>query len=62
MCQVNLDLRQSDIRKETGRKYDMPIIYITQLLGLCLGVPQKELALNKLMISPSAVVDVVVAV
>lgn len=59
MCQVNLDLRQSDIKKETGREYDMPIVYITQLLGLCLGVPYEELALNKLMVSPSAVVDVV---
>ena len=62
MCQVNLDLRQSDIRKETGIKHDMPIVYITQLLGLCLGVPYEELALNKLMVSPSAVVDVVAGI
>jgi heterodisulfide reductase subunit B len=59
MCQINLDLRQSDIKKATGRKYDMPIVYITQLLGLCLGLPYEELGLNKLMVSPSRVVDAI---
>lgn len=57
MCQGNLDLRQMDIQKLTGRKYDMPIVYITQLLGLCLGLSQSELGISKLMVSPSIVVD-----
>jgi len=59
MCQSNLDLRQKDIEKETGRRYDMPILYITQLLGLCLGISQKELGINKLMISPANVVKTI---
>ena len=42
------------IEKETGKRYDMPVVYITQLLGLCLGISQKELGLNRLMVSPSA--------
>ena len=62
MCQANLDLRQSDINKETGRDYNMPIVYITQLLGLCLGISQSELGLSKLMVAPSTVVDAVAAV
>jgi heterodisulfide reductase subunit B2 len=62
MCQSNLDLRQMDIQKETGRKYDMPIVYITQLLGLCLGLSQSELGIGRLMVSPSIVVDAVSAV
>jgi heterodisulfide reductase subunit B len=62
MCQSNLDLRQMDIQKETGRSYDMPIVYITQLLGLCLGISPSELGINKLMVSPSIVVDAVSAV
>ncbi len=59
MCQVNLDLRQIDIEKEKGRKHDMPVLYITQLLGLCLGISQKKIGLNKLMVSSSAVVKAV---
>jgi heterodisulfide reductase subunit B len=57
MCQVNLDLRQQDIKKQTGRDYQMPIIYITQLLGLCLGISSKRLGLNKLMVSPFKVLE-----
>jgi heterodisulfide reductase subunit B len=56
MCQINLDLRQSDIKKETGKDHNLPIIYITQLLGLCLGISAEELGLEKLMVSPESVV------
>ncbi len=52
MCQINLDMRQADILKTTGHRYDMPIFYITQLIGLCLGMSEKALGLNKLIISP----------
>jgi len=60
MCQINLDMRQLDIAKTTGNRYDMPVLYITQLLGLCLGIPAPKLGLNKLMISPARVVSAVV--
>jgi heterodisulfide reductase subunit B len=59
MCQASLDLRQDDIAKATGKKYNMPIVYITQLLGLCLGISQKELGLNRLIIEPSAIVKAI---
>ena len=59
MCQINLDLRQLDIKKQLGKEYNMPIVYITQLIGLCLGVPQNRLGLDKLMISPSKVIEAV---
>lgn len=56
MCQINLDLRQMDIEKELGKRHNLPIIYITQLLGLCLGLASDELGLEKLMVSPENVV------
>jgi heterodisulfide reductase subunit B len=59
MCQINLDMRQLDIRKQMGKSYDMPIVYITQLLGLGLGISPDELGLAKLMVSPSKVIEVV---
>ena len=61
MCQMNLDMRQLDIEKETGKRYDIPVLYISQLLGLCLGISPKKLGLRKLMISPSAIVEAVCA-
>jgi heterodisulfide reductase subunit B len=50
MCQVNLDMRQKDIKKHSGRLYDLPIVYITQLLGLCLGATSEEVGLEKLIV------------
>ena len=56
MCQASLDLRQQDISKKTGKKYEMPVLYITQLIGLCLGLSEKELGLGRPMISPAEVI------
>jgi heterodisulfide reductase subunit B len=50
-------LRQLDIKKQTGRDYQMPIIYITQLLGLCLGISSKKLGFRKLMVPASNVLE-----
>jgi heterodisulfide reductase subunit B2 len=61
MCQINLDMRQLDIAKTKGNRYNMPVLYITQLLGLCLGIASERLGLNKLMISPAKVVQAVAA-
>jgi heterodisulfide reductase subunit B2 len=55
MCQTSLDLRQQDIEKATGKSYNIPVLYITQLLGLCLGIAPKELGFNRLMVTPTAV-------
>ncbi len=37
MCQSNLDTRQEELEKELGEKYDLPILYFTELMGLALG-------------------------
>ena len=62
LCQTNLDMRQSDINNKKDRYYNMPIVYISQLLGLCLGISKDALGLRKLMVSPSHVVHSVSAV
>lgn len=59
MCQVSLDLRQKDIEKKTGKRYSMPVVYITQLLGLCFGVAQGKLGFERLMVGASCVFDAV---
>jgi heterodisulfide reductase subunit B2 len=57
MCQINLDVRQQDINKQSGRNYHMPVIYITQLLGLCLGLGPGELGFEKLMVPAADVLN-----
>ena len=51
LCQINLDLRQSDARRAHGELPDTPVLYITQLLGLALGLSPNELGLGALTVS-----------
>ena len=51
LCQLNLDLRQSDAAKAGEDIPATPVLYVTQLLGLALGIPPKELGLNALSTS-----------
>ncbi len=39
LCQSNLDSRQEEISGEAGKKYELPILYFTELVGLSLGHP-----------------------
>jgi heterodisulfide reductase subunit B len=47
MCHLNLDLRRPNIEKRSGKKYNIPVIYITQALGLALGIAPKKLGLQR---------------
>lgn len=51
MCQINLDLRQLDLKKQ-GKNFDIPVLYFTQILGLALGIAENELGLDRLIIDP----------
>lgn len=47
MCHSNLDMRRREIEKHSGRKFDIPVLYITQAIGLVLGIPAKKLGLQR---------------
>jgi len=52
LCHVNLDSRQKQIEEEFGEKFNLPILYLTQLMGLAFGVAPKELGLQKHFVDP----------
>lgn len=52
LCQGNLDLRQQEVEKAQGASYALPALYLTQLLGLAVGVPASQLGLDGLLVSP----------
>lgn len=60
MCQVNLDLRQNEINKKKDKSFNIPIIYITQLLGLCLGISAKKLGMKRCIVSPDPIINAIV--
>jgi heterodisulfide reductase subunit B len=37
MCQANLDTRQRELTRENGEKFNLPVLYFTELMGLALG-------------------------
>jgi heterodisulfide reductase subunit B len=57
LCQLNLDLRQSDAVKAGGDIPATPVLYITQLVGLALGIPAEELGLGALSISADSLLS-----
>jgi heterodisulfide reductase subunit B len=52
LCQANLDGRQKQIEETYKTRYGIPIIYITQLMGLSFGAFPKEVGIQKLITSP----------
>lgn len=52
LCQSNLDLRQKGIEKRYGKRFNLPILYFTELLGLALGLNMHELGLSKHIVDP----------
>ena len=47
MCHSNLDMRRGDIETYMNKKYPVPVIYITQALGLALGMDVKKLWIQR---------------
>lgn len=52
LCQANLDGRQQQIEEAYKTRYGIPIIYITQLMGLAFGAFPREVGIQKLITSP----------
>ena len=48
LCQVNVESRQMQM----GLEFEMPVLYITQLMTLAFGMEEKKAELNKNMVDP----------
>jgi len=55
LCQINLDAYQSQVNSQFKTSYNLPVLFVTQLIGVALGIPAKELALSKNIVSPMRV-------
>jgi heterodisulfide reductase subunit B len=52
LCHGNLDIRQKEIEGVYNVSYGLPIFYITQMVGLAVGVPATRLGLESMMVNP----------
>ena len=57
LCQMNLDLRQKQAGKAEGTKFNIPVLYFTQLMGIAFGCDADSLGLNKLCVSADRITD-----
>jgi heterodisulfide reductase subunit B len=55
LCQANLDGRQRQIEEAYKIRYGIPVLYITQLMGLAFGAFPNEVGIQKLITSPCEV-------
>lgn len=46
LCHQNLDLRQGQINAAFGTGYHLPVLYLTQVIGLALGQPPEALGID----------------
>ncbi|MBS1519210.1 MAG: CoB--CoM heterodisulfide reductase iron-sulfur subunit B family protein [Bacteroidetes bacterium] len=46
MCHTNLDMRQRVMKRTYPEHEDFPVLYITELIGLALGMDEKELGID----------------
>lgn len=60
LCGMMLDAKQPDIEKALDIKFEMPVVYITQLLGLALGIEPNKLGFNKNVVATKEIVGKVV--
>lgn len=59
MCQMNLDLRRPEINRQLGKKTDIPVLFVTQALGLSMGIEADKLGLNSHFVPTGKVVSCV---
>ena len=57
LCHLNLDLQQPAATKLVGRELGMPVLHLSQLVGLALGLAPKELGMSKHVVRPTSVID-----
>jgi heterodisulfide reductase subunit B2 len=57
LCQSNLDTRQGDIAKKYGPFPTIPILYLSQLIGIAQQIDPRRLGLDRLIVSPQALLQ-----
>jgi heterodisulfide reductase subunit B len=57
LCHLMLDAKQKVLEQKHGEKIEIPVLYVTQLAGIALGLGPEELGLLMNSVSPMTVVE-----
>jgi len=47
MCHANLDMKQPDIEKALGKQFGLPVYYLTDAVGIALGLSAAQLGVDR---------------
>jgi heterodisulfide reductase subunit B len=56
MCQLNLDAYQGRVNNFFNKKFKLPIVFFTQLLGVAMGIDMKKLGFGKEIVAAGPVI------
>jgi heterodisulfide reductase subunit B len=54
MCQTNLDMHMEEIQQAHGRKYTIPTLFFTELLGVVMGSSISQMGIDKHLVPLSS--------
>jgi heterodisulfide reductase subunit B2 len=57
LCHLMLDAKQKVLEQKHGERIGIPVLYVTQLVGIALGLGPEELGLFMNSVSPMAMVE-----
>jgi heterodisulfide reductase subunit B len=57
LCHLMLDAKQKTLEQKRGEKIGIPVLYVTQLAGIALGLGPEELGLDMNSVSPMAMME-----
>jgi succinate dehydrogenase / fumarate reductase cytochrome b subunit len=57
LCHLSLDAWQQKLEKSTGRRLGMPILHLSQLIGVAAGLQESELKFKRHVVSVAPVVE-----
>lgn len=56
LCHVNLDMRQHNANQVYKSRYNLPVIYLSELIGLALGIEERRLGIDKHFVDTSPLI------
>ena len=57
LCHLSLDAWQSKLKKQTGKDFQMPILHLSQLIGVAAGLTDAELRFKRHVVSMQPVLE-----
>ncbi len=55
LCQMNLDAYQGKVNSKYNTKFNLPVLFVTQLIGVAIGLKESQLGLKRNIVNPNKV-------